>query len=178
MSDVNDILSSAFSDDDDVIFDPSENGLIHKGSYPAHIVGIKSVIRSVREGAGRADIYKPTYKIANSVRLYGGMEVPENGIWRFRKAKSNTNKPSPPNNNRQFRNAMKALDIEAVPVEVDGRKLFKLPELNHGNTYGKPVIINVYHNTFDGKYGTQTTVEGKLASKWEDGGQLEEAIPF
>ena len=177
MSDVNSVLSSAFSDDDDVIFDPSEDALIPEGSYPAHIIDISSTIVTTRWG-NRADIYKPTYKISNSVRLYGGMEVPENGIWRFRKAKSNTNKPSPPNNNRQFRNAMKALDIEAVPVEVDGRKLFKLPELNHGNTYGKPVIINVYHKTFKGKYGIRTVAEARLASKWEEGEQLEEAIPF
>ena len=73
---------------------------------------------------------------------------------------------------------MKALDIEVIPVDINGKKMFKLPELNRGNTHGKPVIINVYHNTFDGKYGSQTTVEGKLASKWEDGSKIEEVIPF
>ena len=177
MSDVNDILSSAFSDDDDVIFDPSEDALIPEGSYPAHIIDISSTIVTTRWG-NRADIYKPTYKISNSVETYGGIELYDNGIWRFRKTKEKTSNPHHSNSNRQFRNTMKALDIEVIPVDINGKKMFKLPELNRGNTHGKPVIINVYHKTFKGKYGIRTIAEGILSSKWKEGSKIEEVIPF
>jgi len=178
MSDVNDVLSSAFSDDDDVIFDPSEDELIPEGSYPAHIIDISSTLVTTRWG-NRADIYKPTYKISNTVELYGGIELHDDGIWRFRKMKNETTNPRQSNSNRQFRNAMKTLEVEVIPVDVNGKKMFKLPELNRGNTYGKPVMINVYHKTFKGKYGIRTIAEARLASKWEEGGQLDDFdIPF
>ena len=80
MSNVDNLLDDF--DDEDVYYDPQMSTLIPEGSYPASITGLYSKkIKTQRGNNGM--LYKPQYRLDDTVRNHGGRDVQDAGVWRF-----------------------------------------------------------------------------------------------
>jgi len=146
MSDMDEFLD----DDNSVYYDPDEDDFIPEGTYPANVVDIFKEEKFLRNG-NKADIYKPTYKIDSSVEKYGGLEVRDKGIWRFRNT-SGSSKYRGNKGNREYKTMLEKFGIELDTIEKDGRILIKLPELTLDNASNHTLVINVWHESFKSKY--------------------------
>ena len=176
MGNVDDILDDVL--DDDAYYDPDEKTIVPEGSYPAHIVSF-DVSREKKTVYGNPyNIYKPVYRIDKSVDMYGGMNVSDKGIFRFRGKNSNPSKKSNAKGNLPYKNMLDKLGIPLVKVIINGKEVYKLPSVDESQVDGMPVIINVFHDTFKGSYGMQKTAVAKIAHMWKDGKNLNDSATF
>ena len=80
MSSVDSVLDDF--DDEEVYYDPHMSNLVAEGSYPATIVDLTSKKINTRRG-NKAMLYKPVYRIDDTVPNYAGNEIRDVGVWRF-----------------------------------------------------------------------------------------------
>mgnify|MGYP001386210372 CR=1 FL=1 len=175
MASVSDVLGSI--EGDNAYFDPNADELISEGTYPAHIVrlNIRSDI-SLKNG-GSADVYVPTYRLAESAGKFSGEEVDDNGIFRF---KGKQRKRSKGGGNVAYKEMLDAVGIPMRETEISGKKVIDLPPVNEHDIFGTPVFVNVFHDTFEGRSGQVTVERARIAHAWGDGDKLDvdDEVPF
>ena len=169
-----------------------------EGSYPAHIVEVETVERTVK-GRYKAMIYNYTVKIAeeaksitfdavdfdgNSVQVnggdYAGRTIRSNGVFKFLHPENGEGFEPYPSGNKGYANFCKVLGTEMPikTVEIDGNevKVRELPDLAEDDILGKPVKAIIKYgkpwtSNKDGK--TRTYLEVKWLANWEDGKTVE-----
>ena len=168
MGTVDTILSELAEDvnDDNVYYDPEDDSYVPEGTYPANVVSVNKQSIVTRYN-NKADIFKPVYRIDKSVDRYGGMEVYDKGIWRFKASRGST-KYKGGSGNRDYKDILEKFGIELETVEKKGRMLVKLPELTLKNTSVYPVVINVWHESFKGRYGMKKVSVARIAHIMKD----------
>ncbi|MAG27153.1 hypothetical protein CMI47_16575 [Candidatus Pacearchaeota archaeon] len=176
MSSVDDVIDDVL--DDDAYYDPDEKIIIPEGSYPAHIISFYVSKEKPTRYGNPYNIYKPVYRIDESVDIYGGMSVSDKGIFRFRGKNNNPSKKSNSKGNLPYKTMLDKLEIPLNKVVVNGKEVYRLPSVDESQVYGKPVIINVYHDTFKGSYGVQKVAVANIAHAWKDGKPLDGSPQF
>ena len=161
MGTVDTILSEFVDDDDNVYYDPEDDSYIPEGTYPANVIRVdkQSIVTRYNN---KADIYKPVYRIDKSVDKFGGMEVYDKGIWRF-KSSINSTKYKGGSGNKDYKDILEKFGIELETVEKNGRMLVKLPDLTFENTTVHPVVVNEWHESFKGRYGMKKVSVARIA---------------
>ena len=156
-------------DHQDAYYDDQEDVNVEDGTYPAIVIDLTHQDIITRKNV-HCDLYKPTYEIAKG--NHKGQCVTDKGIWRFR------SNPSPKYNksgrgNIIYKNILDIFDIPLEDVEVDGKKLKRLPELTLEKIQGKTVLIDITNDTYKSNYGKISGSKiATLHGKWEDGSSV------
>ena len=187
-------------------FDPSQektNTRLAQGVYPAHIIKCDSVERPIK-GKFKARIYNFRIKIANEVTTrhyqiedisgvltdvnsadYIGREVRSAGIFFFLTPDIGDDFEANSGGNRKFMDTVEALGVSCpeIEVEIDGEKRMvkSLPNLEHSDFLGKPVLANIgLGKPWKGTDGIERqSHEVKSINIWEEGSYVEtEKLPF
>jgi len=187
-------------------FDPSQektNTRLAQGVYPAHIIKCDSVERPIK-GKFKARIYNFRIKIANEVTTrhyqiedisgiltdvnsadYIGREVRSAGIFFFLTPDIGDDFEANSGGNRKFMDTVEALGVPCpeIEVEIDGEKRMvkSLPNLEHSDFLGKPVLANIgLGKPWKGTDGIERqSHEVKSINLWEEGSYVEtEKLPF
>ena len=187
-------------------FDPSQektNTRLAQGVYPAHIIKCDSVERPIK-GKYKARIYNFRIKIANEVATrhyqiedisgimtdvnssdYIGREVRSAGIFFFLTPDIGDDFEANSGGNRKFMDTVEALGVTCpeIEVEINGEKRMvkSLPNLEHSDFLGKPVLANVgLGKPWKGTDGVERqSHEVKSINLWEEGTYVEtEKLPF
>ena len=187
-------------------FDPSQektNTRLAQGVYPAHIIKCDSVERPIK-GKFKARIYNFRIKIANEVTTrhyqiedisgiltdvnsadYIGREVRSAGIFFFLTPEIGDDFEANSGGNRKFMDTVEALGVSCpeIEVEIDGEKRMvkSLPNLEHSDFLGKPVLANIgLGKPWKGTDGVERqSHEVKSINLWEEGSYVEtEKLPF
>tara|TARA_R110000824_G_scaffold61923_3_gene164282 strand:+ start:1283 stop:1885 length:603 start_codon:yes stop_codon:yes gene_type:complete len=187
-------------------FDPSQektNTRLAQGVYPAHIIKCDSVERPIK-GKYKARIYNFRIKIANEVTTrhyqiedisgimtdvnssdYIGREVRSAGIFFFLTPDIGDDFEANSGGNRKFMDTVEALGVPCpeIEVEVGGEKRMvkSLPNLEHSDFLGKPVLASIgLGKPWKGTDGVERqSHEVKSINLWEEGTYVEtEKLPF
>ena len=187
-------------------FDPSQektNTRLAQGVYPAHIIKCDSVERPIKNKF-KARIYNFRIKIANEVATrhyqiedisgiltdvnsadYIGREVRSAGIFFFLTPEIGDDFEANSGGNRKFMDTVEALGgpCPEIEIEVDGEKrtVKSLPNLEHSDFLGKPVLANIgLGKPWKGTDGIERqSHEVKSINIWEEGSYVEtEKLPF
>ena len=128
---------------------PGDTGTGQKipiGEYEAIITSL-DVAADIKCGRFIADIFKPTYKMIHPD--YSGMEVKDNGIFRYKEKTGYEYKPS---RNWGFAKFCKALGLE----KEEGGKI-TLPYLEFNSIDGFKVIVSISYKNFVNDTGSQVS---------------------
>ena len=189
-------------------FDPSQekaNTRLSQGVYPAHIIKCDSVVRPIK-GMFKARIYNFRIKIANEVTTrhyqiedisgiltdvnsadYIGREVRSAGIFFFLTPDIGDDFQANSGGNRKFMDTVEALGVPCpeIEVEIGGEKRMvkSLPNLEHSDFLGKPVLANIgLGKPWKGTDGVERqSHEVKSINLWEEGARVDveaEELPF
>ena len=181
-------------------FDPSQektNTRLAQGVYPAHIIKCDSVERPIK-GKFKARIYNFRIKIANEVvdrhyqiedisgvmkdvnsADYIGREVRSAGIFFFLTPDIGDDFKTNSGGNRKFMDTVEALGVSCpeIEVEIDGEKRMvkSLPNLEHSDFLGKPVLANIgLGKPWKGTDGVERqSHEVKSINLWEEGASVD-----
>ena len=150
--------------------------IIPVGKYKAHITGLIVKENIKVRGKHMADIYSPTYTVAQADnKEFVGREVYAKGIFRFKDAVGCEPNPS---GNRNFKVFCDVLSIECESEEVDGKPRFKLPTLDEGMVLGLPVIVEVIHDSWTNTEGEEVaSAKATNVYEWSQGKQ-KAVLPF
>ena len=160
----------------EALFDPSAGEILPSGTYPAHVKQLNVYQRTTRYGS-EAQVYVPVYLIAPEAGEYAGVTVYDAGVWRFVADKDKeTQRVVVGQGNSSYKKFLETFDIELPTVSNgDGRVLYKLPEITENDIIGHPVMINVHHEEWTGKFGEQRkAAKAKIYHRWADGKHLEQ----
>ena len=170
------------------------------GWYPTHIVDCSTVVKTIRN-KNRARIYNPMLEVAPEVKDfkfsikgitgeqveitgegYEGKTFRSMGVFYFLTPQPGDDFEAHPTGNTGYLYLCQALGIELAESEVNGEKVFKLPELTKDDLVGLPVLACVGESKpWVGRDGTtRTSFEVKAYREWKEGkkkGVLDD-IPF
>ena len=160
----------------EALFDPNAGEILPSGTYPAHVKQLNVYQRTTRYGS-EAQVYVPVYLIAPEAGEHAGVTVHDTGIWRFVADKDKTTqRVLVGRGNSQYKKLLETFDVEIPTVSNgDGRVLYKLPEVTEKDIIGQPVMINVHHEEWTGRFGEQRkAAKAKIYHRWADGKNLEQ----
>ena len=166
MSNVDNLLDDF--DDEDVYYDPQMSTLIPEGSYPASITGLYSKkIKTQRGNNGM--LYKPQYRLDDTVRNYGGRDVQDAGVWRFFGTKDEQGRRITGGSNAGYKRFLDKIHIPLQKVEIERenkddepRVIVKLPAITKDLLLDKSVVISVTHEEWEGQHGRNITPTATL----------------
>ena len=170
------------------------------GWYPTHIVDWETVVKPIR-GKHRARIYNPKLEVApevegfkfnikdisgNQVEVpgeqYKGKTFRSMGVFYFLSPQPGDDFEPNPTGNTGYLYMCQALGIDLVESEVNGEKVFKLPELTKDDIVGLPVLACVGESKpWIGRDGvSRTSFEVKAYREWKEGKKKDvlDDIPF
>ena len=158
----------------EALFDPNAGEILPPGTYPAHVERLNVYQRTTRYGS-EAQVYVPVYLLAPEAGEYAGTTVHDAGIWRFVANKDeNTQRVVVGQGNALYKKFIETFDVEMPTVSNgDGRVIYKLPEVAEKDVVGQPVVIDVHHEEWIGRFGEQRkAAKAKIAHAWGDGKHL------
>jgi hypothetical protein len=156
MTTVDDLLDNF--DDEEVYYDQQMSTIVPEGTYPAKIIGLYSKKIRTRRG-NDAMLYKPTYKLDENVKIYGGREVQDSGIWRFLGVKDSEGRRITGGSNTGYKRFLDKIHIPLQKIEIDRntgeepRVIIKLPAITKDLIMDKSVVISIYHDEWEGQSG-------------------------
>ena len=159
----------------EALYDPEVNGMLPAGTYPAHVKSLNIYERKTRYGSP-AQVYAPVYVVAPEAGEHAGTTVHDSGIWRFiaDNTDDDTKSLKVGQGNAQYKKLLETFGI-VMPVvsNGDGRVLYMLPEVEASDIVGQPVVIDVFHEEWVGRFGEQRkAAKAKIAHAWGDGKHL------
>ena len=197
MSTMTDVINTATAVN---YFDPSQektNTRLAQGVYPAHIIICDSAVRPIK-GKYKARIYNFRIKVANEVAErhyqiedidggikdinssdYIGREIRSAGVFFFLTPEIGDDFEANSGGNRKFMETVEALGVDCpeVEVEIDGQKRMvkSLPNLEHSDFLGKPVLANVgLGKPWKGSDGVERqSFEVKSINLWKEGASVD-----
>jgi|TARA_R100000687_G_C6330098_1_gene109211 hypothetical protein len=143
-------------DDEEVYYDPHMSNLVAEGSYPATIVDLTSKKINTRRG-NKAMLYKPVYRIDDTVPNYAGNEIRDVGVWRFLGTKDPSGVRITGGSNTGYKRFLDKFSIPLRELEVDDRTVYKLPSIAKDMILDKSVVISVSHDEWTGVNGKNIT---------------------
>jgi hypothetical protein len=160
MSQVDELLDNF--DDEDVYYDPQMSTLIPEGSYPATIVDLYSKKINTQRG-NKGMLYKPKYRLDDTVRNYQNRDVQDSGVWRFFGTKDADGRRITGGSNAGYKKFLDKLHIPMEKIEVgespsdEPRVIIKLPAITKDMILNKSVVISVHHEEWEGTHGRNIT---------------------
>jgi len=175
MANINDILGDV--EGDDAFYDPHSGEMIPEGTYPAHIVSLALKSNIQLKNGSKADIYTPKYRLDKTAGKYADEEVLDGGIFRFKGESKGRRRGG---GNERYKEFLDFTGIALEEVDVNGRKVIRLPSISEHDVFGAPVFITIYHDSFEGRNGKVTTERANIAHAWGDGEKLDpnDEVPF
>jgi hypothetical protein len=191
MTDVTSILDDV--NGKDAWYDPKEDfsGLIPEGDYKAHVSSLTVVRNKEIRGKFLADIYNLKYTLSEengdkvfktekghevSGKAFIGKDVYGKGSFRFKKP-SKAKYPHLSESMGSNKGYMELINALGVPVQEDEGKYF-LQELDESDVEGLPVVVRVYHDSYEWNGETKTSAKVSMVFEWSGGDKKEPDLPF
>jgi hypothetical protein len=127
---------------------------ITEGTYRAKVVALKTKHNVKTKTGVYCDIYWMRYSIDAEHPEFGGTEIRDSGLFRF--------KGNETQRNRFYKKFLETIGLPFKKIKQDGKIYYELPPLLDENVVGKIVQINIYENKWESASGIKREMVGKL----------------